>query len=202
MDDIPTLKASLRRVMRQRRRELAPQVREAETAVTCAAVTQCMATVTLHAVASYIAMPDELDLSAFHRSCWEKGITVWVPRVITARQLSWHALTKADDEKWLIPGAYGIREPDARFLPPQLLPADIPLLVPGLAFSTLGQRLGQGGGFYDHILSSHASKTIGIGFNCQRIDHIPCENHDQRVKTVILGGQIFSPSATAPSPTP
>jgi 5-formyltetrahydrofolate cyclo-ligase len=75
-----------------------------------------------------------------------------------------------------------------------LLPEDDPdpqhvdvVLVPGLAFTADGHRLGQGGGWYDRFLARvgpHCS-TIGVGFAVQLVDTMPIEAHDVVLDRVV-----------------
>ena len=55
-------------------------------------------------------------------------------------------------------------------------------LVPGLAFTRDGKRLGYGGGWYDRLLSGapKASLKLGIAHAFQVVDDLPCEPHDKR----------------------
>ena len=61
------------------------------------------------------------------------------------------------------------------------------VLVPGLAFSRGGHRLGRGGGFYDRLLSGRARNAIKLGscFASQLLDTIPTEEHDALLDAVI-----------------
>jgi 5-formyltetrahydrofolate cyclo-ligase len=62
------------------------------------------------------------------------------------------------------------------------------VLVPGLAFTSTGLRLGRGGGIYDRLLStlnSEKSLTMGICYENQIVDSIPVEKHDRPVDLVI-----------------
>ena len=61
------------------------------------------------------------------------------------------------------------------------------VLVPGLAFSRAGHRLGRGGGFYDRLLSGRAkgSYKLGICFASQLLASIPTEAHDAVLDAVI-----------------
>jgi 5-formyltetrahydrofolate cyclo-ligase len=71
---------------------------------------------------------------------------------------------------------------------PIVAPAEVDLfLVPGLAFTADGRRLGRGGGFYDRLLPDRAAHSIAIGicFSAQLAADVPCEPHDQRVDAVI-----------------
>ncbi len=56
------------------------------------------------------------------------------------------------------------------------------VLVPGLAFSEQGTRLGYGGGYYDTTLAGLAKKPliIGVGFAVQMRAVLPCESWDVR----------------------
>ena len=62
------------------------------------------------------------------------------------------------------------------------------IVVPGVAFTLDGSRLGRGGGYYDRFLSrpeiQHAA-TIGICFPCQLLDRLPVEPHDVRMDHII-----------------
>jgi len=60
------------------------------------------------------------------------------------------------------------------------------VIVPGLAFTTEGDRLGQGGGWYDRFLPQVRADcvTIGVGFGPQLVDALPTEPHDVRLSAV------------------
>lgn len=57
--------------------------------------------------------------------------------------------------------------------------ADV-IVVPGTAFTVRGERIGQGGGWYDQFLPGRRAEavTIGIGFSPQLVDSLPTEPHD------------------------
>jgi 5-formyltetrahydrofolate cyclo-ligase len=66
------------------------------------------------------------------------------------------------------------------------------LLLPGLAFDESGNRLGQGGGWYDRVLSSApAALKIGVCFDCQIADVVPHESHDVRVDFVVTEKRVI-----------
>ncbi len=71
---------------------------------------------------------------------------------------------------------------------PLVTPGHVDLfLVPGLAFTKSGARLGRGGGYYDRLLPrrSSTSTAMGVCFALQLIDSIPGEPHDHDVDAVI-----------------
>lgn len=61
------------------------------------------------------------------------------------------------------------------------------VIVPGLGFTRYGDRLGQGGGWYDRFLSDIRPDchTIGVAYREQLLDHLPVEPHDVRVDRVV-----------------
>jgi len=73
---------------------------------------------------------------------------------------------------------------DARVVPPAEIEV---ILVPGLAFTARGQRLGRGGGYYDRYLEKLTTKTLRIGvcFALQIVKALATEPHDQLVNTVV-----------------
>lgn len=65
------------------------------------------------------------------------------------------------------------------------------LVIPGLAFSTNGQRLGRGKGYYDRYLSDHKVLKIGICFNEQILKEVKTESHDVLMDYIINENTVF-----------
>jgi len=87
----------------------------------------------------------------------------------------------------LTPGEFGIMEPLADDSRRVLVESAITVLVPGLAFDKYGNRMGRGRGIYDGILArtSPACFRLGVAFDCQVVESVPIEPHDQRVDGLI-----------------
>ena len=121
--------------------------------------------------------PDTIDLIEGLAS---RGHTVVLPRIengeiIPAR---WTAAAP------MAAGAFGIPAPDG----PPIAPSTVDVVVvPGLAFTLDGRRLGQGGGFYDRFLPLVRDDclTVGIGFAEQILDDVPTEAHDRILDIVV-----------------
>lgn len=67
-------------------------------------------------------------------------------------------------------------------------PSDIDaIVVPLVAFDDEGNRLGYGQGNYDRYLGLLRPDTIvvGVGFDEQRIDAVPCEPHDRPLPHIV-----------------
>jgi 5,10-methenyltetrahydrofolate synthetase len=86
---------------------------------------------------------------------------------------------------------WGIMEPDASHSTPVDMKALKGLLVPGLAFDRLCNRLGRGGGYYDRALAEIASINpniikIGVALDLQvSTEPIPAEVFDVQMDWVI-----------------
>ena len=67
------------------------------------------------------------------------------------------------------------------------------VLVPGLAFSSFGARLGYGRGYYDRFLPKlrDGCKIVGLAYQEQILKEVPTEAHDVDMDVVITDENIF-----------
>ena len=173
-------KAALRKEAESRRRALSPEVVErwgGEVQRHLAALPLFSDRV-IRAVAVYDAQPFEVPLSNFVLELNSRGVTCVFPRVIKgSREL----VLQVVGDRW-VKGPLGIREPAPSC--PVIEIADIDVfLVPGVAFTRDGKRLGRGAAYYDVTLAKRArqAQTIGIAFECNVVTELPTESHDVRV---------------------
>ena len=62
------------------------------------------------------------------------------------------------------------------------------VLMPGLAFTAKGDRMGYGGGFYDKFLAQEpAHPTVALCYDFQLVDSLPTEEYDIPVDLVLTG---------------
>ena len=95
------------------------------------------------------------------------------------------AVLKGLGARHLRRGPMGIMEPvDAEIVPPEKVCAWI---VPGLAFTRDGRRLGYGGGWYDRFLAaaSKDSVKLGVAYSFQIVEDLPAEPHDIPLTAVV-----------------
>ena len=73
------------------------------------------------------------------------------------------------------------------------------VIAPVLAFDGVGNRLGQGGGYYDRTMEALRALArppafVGLAFGGQEVDRVPVYNHDQRLDGILTetGYRAFS----------
>lgn len=137
----------------------------------------------VRAVLVYGASLEEADPAPLECVLRERGVLIAYPRVVGPRALALHWI---DDPGDLVSGAFGLREPAPEA--PQAALAELDLvIVPGVAFDAWCNRLGYGGGFYDTLLADlpHTLPTVGLAFEEQIVDRVPCEPFDRPLDIVV-----------------
>lgn len=138
-----------------------------------------------------ISRPSEVDTYAIISQAWMEGKKVAVPKCIPEnRKMDFRYIT---DFSQLESVYYGLKEPKED-MTGLALKDDIDLLiVPGVAFSTNGFRLGFGGGYYDRFLPGYNGKTVSLAFSCQIVNNLPVEIHDIPVGRIITEQRVIQP---------
>ncbi|MGB8076974.1 MAG: 5-formyltetrahydrofolate cyclo-ligase, partial [Gallionella sp.] len=98
-----------------------------------------------------------------------------------------------DLENQLAPGLWGIREPVVERCERLIRLNEVEFaLLPGVAFTREGARLGYGGGFYDKLLARRGGGTdaqrpalAAAAFALQIVEQIPQEATDVKVEWII-----------------
>ena len=109
-------------------------------------------------VLAYAAFGSEIDTYAIVDSLLSMHKTVALPRSEPGGSMTFHIIESAAD---LHDGLYGISEPDITLPVPELSDKTV-CIVPGLAFTEKGGRLGYGGGYYDRVLSEYPVRSVGV----------------------------------------
>lgn len=132
-------------------------------------------------VAAFMPLHDEIPIDIEHLSHLCRLI---IPRIST------HSESCEMEFFDYIPsaiqqGSFGIDEPQAgRAYRAEEI--DL-MIVPGVAFTLRGERLGRGKGFYDRYLSREGfrAQCIGVGFRHQLLQELPTEPHDHTMHRII-----------------
>lgn len=172
-------KNTLRQTIRQRKRQFSrQQLRELSHAVIGRLTANrrfCLAKTLL----LYSSLPDEVDTDTLLRSL--PGRKIILPKVTGDADMELRIYTGPHD---MATGSYGISEPTG---PAFTALGEIDVaVIPGMAFDRHGNRLGRGRGYYDRLLPLMAGTyKIGLCFDFQMMENLPCEPHDIAVDEVI-----------------
>ncbi|MAT92570.1 MAG: 5-formyltetrahydrofolate cyclo-ligase [Halioglobus sp.] len=168
-------KAELRRLMRQRRRDLdaGRQARAAE--ALAQRVEQLDAWRHCARLALYLPADGEIATAGIALRARARAMQLFLPVLAADGRLDF-ALWQA--QATLRPNRLNIPEPPpgaARCTPDQL---DI-LCLPLVAWDRRGGRLGMGGGFYDRSLAGAARPLlVGLAHSCQEVEQVPRDDWD------------------------
>lgn len=109
----------------------------------------------------------EIDTHEIIQKGLEEGKRIVVPYSGKNRVMTFHEYLP---DTAMARSKFGIMEPvdKSNPVPPEAI--DL-LLVPGLAFSETGYRIGFGGGYYDRYLASYNGHTLSVLFPFQLFKH-------------------------------
>ncbi len=181
-------KRGLRKSMRALRESL-PRARIAERS---AVVVERLKRVELLGGAEKVALffpiegRNELDLRPLHPWLAERGVRVYYPRLepdagVGEPRMSFRRVEALEE---LIEQGHGFLEPPGSADHAEALSV---IVVPALALSPRGDRLGYGRGYYDQALARHCPPafSIGVGFDFQLLGELPIGPEDRPCDMVI-----------------
>jgi len=142
----------------------------------------------------YISVRNEVNTKKLVKYLLEREKIVTVPRII-----SWNnnLENRAGIMKPYRITDFSQLELKNGFYEPQTkeYPRDLPLdiaIMPCLALTKKGHRLGMGGGFYDKFIENYPHmKLIALAYNWQILPHLPTKNHDKLVDIIVTEKEIF-----------
>lgn len=180
-------KQELRAQMKRLRRKLSVQAQQAATERVCERIRTFAPYVKAKCVMAYIACRGELSLEPAICEILESGKMLVLPRCEASGKMTARRVT---DLSQIAPGMHALMEPNAacEVVPPQEI--DL-ILVPGTAFDRKGNRLGQGGGYYDRFLPKTRAICVGVCHAQALLEDVPCATHDIPMDAVITPEEII-----------
>jgi 5-formyltetrahydrofolate cyclo-ligase len=141
----------------------------------------------------YRADPGEASANGYAKFFYEAGHIIALPW-LTGLDAPMRFRVHSDPfgETDLERGFFGLMQPgeDAEEVVPDVL------IMPLVAFTDAGDRIGQGGGFYDKWLGAHPDAIrIGLAWDIQKVADIPIEPHDVRLTAVVTPTRLYGPFA-------
>ena len=176
-------KAALRRQVQERLATMDAQARNLEDCKIYENIVKLERYQKAKTIFLYISVEHEADTRRLAADALRAGKRVAVPRC-TGKGIMDAVLLHTMDE--LRPDKFGIPSApaDARVIAPEMLDF---ILVPGVAFDPMGNRLGRGGGFYDRYLARTPGHvfTVGVCRAAQLVEEIAMSALDIPVACVV-----------------
>ena len=142
-------------------------------------------------IMAYLSMKGEADLDPLIRQALADGKEIYIPVCLPEKQMEAGRLLSMEHFK---KGPYGLRDlPDGYEV---ISPEELDLvLVPGVACTKEGIRLGMGAGYYDRYLSHVPfEKRVVTLWDFQVIADIPFEPFDQKMAQIVTEKRVVSVS--------
>lgn len=113
-------------------------------------------------IATTLSQSLELDTSPIILHARHENRQIVVPRTLPDRQMEFVAL---NEDTEFVETTFSILEPkNGRVYQPDEI--DL-MIVPGVAFTLSGRRIGFGGGYYDRYLDKYDGDTVSLSFTTQ-----------------------------------
>ncbi|MEH7081007.1 5-formyltetrahydrofolate cyclo-ligase, partial [Bacillus velezensis] len=134
-------------------------------------------------------MEHEIDTTLFIEACWKANKHVVVPKCNhKSKKMQFFNITSFEQ---LEKGYFGIQEPK-KSLCEKINKDEIDLkIVPGVAFTLKGDRIGYGGGYYDRYLSDYAGNLVALAYELQIVEELPMEEHDHRMPLIFTETRVI-----------
>ena len=129
-----------------------------------------------NSVMAFVGFNGEPDTDPLFARISVEGKRLILPRVEPS------GIVAVDGDSPMSVSKFGVTEPIG---PPIGLDEIDFVIVPGLAFTLAGDRLGYGQGYYDRFLPTLAAPSVGVCFVDQLIDEMPLTEYDVQVDMVV-----------------
>ena len=190
---IPARKQALRQSIIGTRNAMSVTERTQASQQIAAKITRLPAYRAANNVLAYLNFGAEFAAELFAQQVLQDGKALFLPKVNNAtKELALYRVT--DLSQQIAPGLWNIPEPliERCTRLENLTEVDF-VLLPGVAFTESGARLGYGGGFYDKLLArfTHQPTLVAAGFTCQVVTELPLERTDRAVDWLITEHQTI-----------
>ncbi|HCI13555.1 MAG: 5-formyltetrahydrofolate cyclo-ligase [Gallionellales bacterium GWA2_60_142] len=194
------LKQSIRKNILSQREQLLPEARATCSADIVERLLQLPECRDAGAVLGYMNFGSEFASELFAARALAEGKRLALPKVnhhTNQLDLYW----VEDFENQLAPGLWGIREPVVERCERVGALNEVEFaLLPGVAFTRGGARLGYGGGFYDKLLAGSGAGRerpvlVAAAFALQIVEQLPQEATDIKVERIVTEQEAITCTA-------
>lgn len=193
-------KRAIRARMRALRQALPPSARSARSQRIVEQLVDCREYREASSVALYAPLVQEVDIAKLAEHAQSEQKRLYYPFMDEEAGGFTTGFRLVTDSAQLVERGRGFLEPSADL--PCAERGDIQLVVvPALAVSAAGQRLGFGSGFYDATLPDICPPAISlaVAFDFQLLAELPEDPHDVRIHTIVTDQRLLRPGDSAPA---
>jgi 5-formyltetrahydrofolate cyclo-ligase len=187
------MKQAIRQSIIALRDQMPPHERARYSRVITESICRLPAYQTAQTVLGYLNFGAEMAAEEWVRRALADGKRVLLPRVNRAsRHLDLYQVR--DLVRDVAPGLWGIREPVIERCAKEEGPGKVDfVLLPGVAFTRDGARLGYGGGFYDRLLPRLPDRPalVAGAFSLQVAAELPQETTDRKVEWLVTESETI-----------
>ncbi len=181
--------------LRKQNKAKRDQMAKEEFKVKCSAILDVLLGLPEYLIAddlfTYVSIGNEVDTTWLITNAFLSGKRVYVPKVLDKKSMEFYQITKLNE---LTPGTLGILEPEPNILGQMEKERNQIMIVPGLAFDQMGNRIGYGGGYYDRYFIEHPNKNlsrIALAFDFQMEEVLQAEQYDVPVHKIVTENRII-----------
>ena len=140
-----------------------------------------------NSIGVYLAKDNEVNIDSLINSLFKSKKRVFAPK-ITQNEIKFIEISDLSADSFAI-NNYGIREP----LSNKHIECDNLelIIVPGVAFDRLMNRLGHGQGYYDKYLLNFKGVKVGVCFEELLFEKLPTDSHDIKMDIVITDENTY-----------
>lgn len=135
-------------------------------------------------IGAYYSIGSEVKTQDILQEILNSGKDLSLPKVVK-KDLVFKKISSLTD---LEPGNFSVMEPKENC--PITKKIDV-IIVPAIALTSEGHRMGYGFGYYDRYLSSKKSKTIALTYSKQIVRSIPYSDHDVRIDCIVTEDEVI-----------
>jgi 5-formyltetrahydrofolate cyclo-ligase len=194
---VPITKTGIRKRILVLREQVPPEIRLACSKQICAQIVNLQAYQQAVTILGYMNFGTEFASELWVQQVLQDGKRLVLPRVNHhTNQLDLYWVD--DPETQLAAGLWGIREPIVERCERLNALNEVEFaLLPGVAFTRDGARLGYGGGYYDKLLAHSTTRPalVAAAFELQIVEKIPQEATDVKVARIITEYETIDCSA-------
>jgi 5-formyltetrahydrofolate cyclo-ligase len=135
-------------------------------------------------VGAYYSIGSEVKTQEILQEILKSGRDVALPKVVK-KDLVFKKINSFSD---LEQGNFSVMEPKDDCKDMKKIEV---IIVPAIALTRDGYRLGYGFGYYDRYLSGKKSKTIALSYSKQVIRSFPHSDHDVRIDCIVTEDEVI-----------